>query len=234
MFVSILGDSISTFPGYQPEGYAVYYDREKQIRNGINSAHDLWWARVIQGLGAELCVNNAYSGSRVTGTSPASGNSTERTHGLHTSEYRPDLILVYLGTNDWGYGVPLRNEKPGLLRTRDVGYFDSAYRCMLNRIIKYYPKARIACGTISRSYLRTDSSWVFPEAVGGTRYEKYNDIIRSVAQERKCILIDADARNIPYETLDGFHPTARGHATIADNWLSCFSEIPGFLSPDLK
>lgn len=42
MLVSILGDSISTYNGYNPNGYAVYYDEEMQIRNGLKSVYDTW------------------------------------------------------------------------------------------------------------------------------------------------------------------------------------------------
>ena len=57
--VSVFGDSISTFNGFNPNGYAVYYDREQQIANGLNSVYDTWWAKVNQALHAFLCVNNS-------------------------------------------------------------------------------------------------------------------------------------------------------------------------------
>ena len=60
--VSILGDSISTYIGYNPRGYAVYYKDDKAYDNEINSVNDTWWKQVIDGLGGELCVNNSYSG----------------------------------------------------------------------------------------------------------------------------------------------------------------------------
>ncbi len=56
MFVSILGDSISTYSGYNPKGYTVFYDAEMQKRNGLYSAYDTWWAKVNQELRAYLCV----------------------------------------------------------------------------------------------------------------------------------------------------------------------------------
>ena len=91
MFVSILGDSLSTFEGYQPEGYAVFYDREKQALNGITSVYDMWWAKVNQALHAYLCVNNAYSGSKVAGLQFPSGNTMDRIRHLRTKKLSPDL-----------------------------------------------------------------------------------------------------------------------------------------------
>lgn len=36
-YVSILGDSISTYQNFNPDGYAVFYDYEKQIGTGVYS-----------------------------------------------------------------------------------------------------------------------------------------------------------------------------------------------------
>ena len=55
--VSIVGDSISTFEGFNPPGYAVFYDKEMIERNGLRTVYDTWWAKVNQALHAFLCVN---------------------------------------------------------------------------------------------------------------------------------------------------------------------------------
>ena len=107
MLVSILGDSISTYDGYNPKGYAVYYDEYMQMRNGLQSVYDTWWAKVNQALGAFLCVNDSYSGCMVSGVDFPAGCSQERIMNLRTSEYMPDLILIYMGINDFGNGVPI-------------------------------------------------------------------------------------------------------------------------------
>lgn len=41
LLFSILGDSISTYTGYNPCGYAVFYDDKKCIRNGIGNTAQL-------------------------------------------------------------------------------------------------------------------------------------------------------------------------------------------------
>lgn len=45
--VSIIGDSISTFEGYNPQGFAVFYNEEKQQQAGIANVTDTWWQTVI-------------------------------------------------------------------------------------------------------------------------------------------------------------------------------------------
>lgn len=116
--VSVLGDSISTYEGYNPRGYAVYYDREKQYKNGMNSVYDTWWAKVNQRLRAYLCVNNSYSGSRVTGTGFPAACCEDRLAYLRTDTYSPDIILIYMGFNDFGNGVKIKRKNAVLTRLR--------------------------------------------------------------------------------------------------------------------
>ena len=63
--ISILGDSICTFEGYNAPGYYIYYNKEIQKENGISSVSDMWWYKTIAYLNGELCVNNSCAGSMV-------------------------------------------------------------------------------------------------------------------------------------------------------------------------
>lgn len=100
--ISILGDSISTYMGYNPYGYAVYYKDDCLYDNDITSVNDTWWKKVIDVLGGELCVNNSYSGSCVSGVFESSASSRARCSNLH-GESNPDIIIIYIGTNDRGF-----------------------------------------------------------------------------------------------------------------------------------
>ena len=141
--VSIMGDSISTYEGYNPEGFSVFYDTDMQNRNGLTSVYDTWWAKVNQALHAFLCVNNSYSGSRVTGKNFPSGSSDKRIRFLSSAKHRPDMILVYLGCNDFGYGVPVSRKavyelytsiglEPNIMPDQD--YFEDSYDLMIKKI----------------------------------------------------------------------------------------------------
>ena len=132
--VSIVGDSVSTFEGYNPQGYAVFYDREMQARNELNSVYDTWWAKVNQALHAFLCVNNSYSGSKVSGKVFPAGESKERLSNLRTTEYVPDIILVYLGFNDFGNGIEVRRPRRLFHKDHKSCYFDVAYDNMIRTI----------------------------------------------------------------------------------------------------
>lgn len=218
--VSILGDSISTFEGCNPSGYCVFYDKEMQSRNGLSSVYDTWWAQVIQELGADLCVNNSYSGSKVTGGNFPSASSDERVKSLHTVERAPDIILIYIGFNDFGNGVRVKG--------MNCMSFESSYDTMLSKMKMRYPDPEVICGTLMKSTIRGEEKWEFPERFAGTYFEDYNDVIRKVCKKRNCIVADLENMGSRYETLDGSHPTIEGHKTIANSWISCLRDLSGY------
>lgn len=235
MLVSVLGDSISTYSGFNPQGYAVYYDEEIQQRNGLTSVYDTWWAKVNQALGAYLCVNNSYSGSMVSGGEFPAGCCQERVMNLRTSAYLPDLILVYLGLNDFGYGIPISSSPMSNKGQTNLQCFEDAYHQMLMGLRYFYPNARIICATLMRTTLQGNSKWTFPERLGGISIDEYNDAIRRAATNCHIDLADLAKRHLSipgfsnsdrrYETLDGIHPTVQGHQAIADEWIACLSQI---------
>lgn len=228
LFVSILGDSISTYEGYNPEGYSVFYDKTMQMQNGLSSVYDTWWAKVNQALHAYLCVNNSYSGSKVTGDAFPAASSQIRTSCLHNGQYSPDMILIYIGFNDFGNGVPAAKRGLKSLFCKDLTCFKDAYEDMLRKIRNNYPNAKIVCGTLMRTVIKENSYWVFPEDYRGIAFEDYNNAIRKSCKKAYCCLADLSALNMRYETLDGTHPTNQGHETIALAWVTCLKQL-GFL-----
>ena len=212
--ISILGDSISTLKGVNPQGYKVFFTEENCARAGIKSKEDTWWGQVIDYFGGELLVNNSWSGSRVTklpdsDTDFPSACSDERTSGLHFDKYMPDEIIVFLGVNDWCFGA-----KQGDV-IDDKEYFETAYRYMLSRLKYNYPKARIWCCTICSTYMSCNSSFVFPEVFQGNDINYYNGVITKVATQMDVNVVDLYSYHIPYDTIDGTHPNKNGMSTIA-------------------
>lgn len=224
-FVSILGDSVSTFEGYNPQGYAVFYNKEMQEQNQLSDVCDTWWAKVIQALSASLCVNNSYSGSKVSGTVFPAGECKERLSNLRTEEYVPDLVLVYMGFNDFGNGIIVRKTKRWFGGNGATASFEGSYENMIRTIKSYYPNAEIVCGTLMRTRIKGMDSWVFPEKFAGIELEEYNDAIRKIAKKTRCRLADIAIIGERYETLDGSHPTAQGHIILADAWIRCLEEL---------
>lgn len=218
---SILGDSVSTYMGYNPSGYAVFYDAEKCIRNGIYSADDTWWSQVIRAYNGDLLVNGSFSGSRVSGLEFPSANSLQRILNLRKDAI-PDIILVYIGFNDFGYGVPLKRKCFSNMN-RLLFFYDS-YEIMLKRLKIAYPNSIIICGTLSKTFINNKPNWKFPEeCVGKIPFYSYNASIRRACRKHKVALVELD--HIVYETIDGSHPTNKGHETFAYGWIEELKHI---------
>ena len=226
---SILGDSISTLAGYNPKGYKVFYDDENCEKSVVKEMKDTWWGKVIDFFGGELLINNSWSGCRVTrleynGPLFPSGCSDERTAALHISDVKPDVILVYLGTNDWANGIPTleywENSRDydnwaGTMLLPNELCFDVAYEYMIEKLRGNYPESEIWCCTLNTSFMSANPSFKFPYKYGGTHIEKYNQIIKDTADMNNCKIIDLYSYHIPYDSIDGSHPNADGMNTLA-------------------
>lgn len=229
--ISILGDSISTLDGYNPLGHNLFFKGEVCEKSGVKNMSDTWWGQVIELFGAELLVNNSWSGSRVsklpdTQSLFPSGCSDERTGNLHMHDVKPDVIIVYMGTNDWGYGVSPEPKRMGFFDEQkkihvdgfaapDESVFSFAYDTMLKKLRKNYPDAEICCCTLNTTYMSENPGFVFPVAHGGTHIDVYNNIIRSAANRFKCKLIDLAGYHKAYDSIDGSHPNGEGMKTLA-------------------
>lgn len=237
--VSILGDSVSTYKGYVPEGegYRYYYNGKK---SGVSSVDQTWWKRLIDQTGMVLCVNNSVSASccvSAVDNGTVSASSDERIEGLTAADgTTPDVILVFMGTNDYGHGVQRGKwncdnipEKP------NERYFSDSYALMLSKIKALYPEARVYCCTLpytSRSvtFRRTTDH----NRLSVTRSE-WNDVIRRIASYYECEIIEFEhcginGDNLPFYSGDdavdedgvtgegsygrGLHPNARGHELL--------------------
>ena len=228
LLVSILGDSISSFAGYVPvgEGYKAYYDG---TICGVSSVKETWWMRLITDLGWTLCRNNSVSGSCCsTGARQdrVSACLKQRTGALADERGNaPDVILIYIGTNDF-----YRCVKPGSWDGEgeipaDVRTFREAYATMLRDVKRNYPNARVFCCTLPYS-VRTEPGHPITgcNEIGIPRTE-WNAIIRRMADLFDCEVIDLDASGFCRENIyrctgdgHGLHPNAEGHRLL---YLKC-------------
>lgn len=100
--ISFLGDSITTFNGYIPNGYAHFYPR-----NNITSVEKTWWWQFTKTCGLDILVNASWSGSCVTtsrngsssenSTSAAMGCSNKRIADLAKDGVTPDIVICFIG-----------------------------------------------------------------------------------------------------------------------------------------
>lgn len=127
--LSVLGDSLSAYTEYIPDGYLTFYPSED-----VQRVSDMWWYRLAKSMGMYLCKINASAGSGVTGLEISeSGDAGERGKELHLPGYTPDVIFVWLGGNDALAGVSMEKimeEYHNIVQDILLAYSDSdIYLC---------------------------------------------------------------------------------------------------------
>ena len=108
--VSIIGDSISTFYGWMPNGYTSHYPNGSNC--DVTTVEKTWWYRLIYDYmqNAVLDMNLSFSNSTVTENSDPN-NTGQYWYGHDfCSRFvecngmgRPDIIVIHGGTNDYGH-----------------------------------------------------------------------------------------------------------------------------------
>ena len=202
--ISILGDSISTFRGITMDDPNTFYRRNACEKGGFSGVEDTWWMRVIRGLGGVFERDNAFAGSCVTdGCGLGRGMCTEERTGALG---QPDVILIFAGANDVGFGVP-------------EDEFRASYALMLRRLREKYPDAEIFCGTLINGRKVLDDEPFFMGEDPATPLEPFSSVIRACAEEAGVRVVDMARADLLYDAIDGCHPTASGMAQLAALWL---------------
>lgn len=223
--ISILGDSISTFQGYIPAGYYDFFPG-----NGlVSDVNDTWWRRVLDDTGWMLYVNGSSSGAACVGDStgtedPQCGCNEFRTGALYgPGNVAPDVIIVYMGTNDLLQSIPMGdNDGTRQVAEGQILAFSDAYTLMLDKLLTKYPSSRIYCCTITQigDY---GTSTPYVEFVNGENLTAadYSARIRQIAANKNLPVIDLYSCGIAVDNLhntsaDGVHPTPDGMKYIAE------------------
>ena len=218
-YFSVVGDSISTLLGTIPDGYALYYDENNKKLAGIEGEEDTWWGQIISRLGGRLLKNNSWSGSTVSYhaefTPGSFAHLDSRMSRLGDGDIKPDVIMIYMGVNDWASGTLIEAE--GDMEERQS--FCGSYRIMLDLIKEHYPDAEVWSISPAVSTLRGDPAWEFPYCLGGRHLDEYVAAIKKVAAEKGCVFVDANKNTTPVDALDGIHPDKNGMKTLADEIL---------------
>lgn len=237
--MAIVGDSISTFTGCNPAGWAVYYEGERAARAGLRSPEDTWWHLAAQRLGYEVIVNASFSGSMVAGSGFPAASSRPRAHGLLSAGEEPQVILFFIGVNDYGWGsaraqaaarssaaptdaCEVAEGIAGMAPDDALAQFAEAYHTMLANVRGACPHAELRCCTIPAGRLEGQRASTFASNLRGVTFDAYNDAIRTTARrfareaDGRCAIVDLAACRLDYEAVDGTHPTRLGMRQIAE------------------
>ena len=106
--VLIIGDSYSTFKGYIPKDYGPYYTGE--WGTDLTKVEETWWHRFVARTGANLVLNDSWSGSTVCYTGRVSPEFAYRSSFIHRMHLmikdgffereKIDTVLIFGATND--------------------------------------------------------------------------------------------------------------------------------------
>ena len=212
--LSILGDSISTFAGYIPSGNVTYYPG-----GTVQAVSDTWWYKMLTALGMELDTNNSWSGSRVTTTDgETSAGCMARCQDLGTD---PDVIIVWMGINDFNNEVDLGSYDGTTALPADTTKFREAYAIMLDKILTAYPAAEVWVCTLPQCERNADTG--FPEInANNVALFEFNKAILELAEAFGVKVLDHNKCGLTYQNMaiynpDNLHPNKYGHSLIANN-----------------
>lgn len=194
IYISFLGDSITTYEGYIPSGFPTYYPTQGC---DVDSVEKTWWHQVVTKSQSNLLVNNSCSGSLVTSGSNYA-NSMDRIKLLEKDGIDPDIVVIFMGTNDF-------------TRSVNVTKFKTAYSQMIDKIKEEYDDVEIFI--INLPYNKYGPSFV-------SIREKYNVALEEISIEKNVELIDLTEvitkANVDSMMFAGAHPSYLGMCTIAN------------------
>lgn len=179
--ISILGDSLSTYQGYNPTGNIVYYPNEN---NDIDSVEKTWWKKVIMDSNSVLSINESYSGSKISGTDNFSFVNRFKNLG------DPQYLIIHGGTNDLWQNVPAGvlhfDSIESELNTEE---FADAYDILIRKVVSLYPTTNVLL--------------IIPHCVT----ESYATIINEIADHYNLFGV-VDLRKYEFSTANGHYQTS--------------------------
>ena len=174
--ISIQGDSITTFAGTITDGNAAYYSVSHKYVNTIDAT---WWGLLINECRMRLIRNDAWSGSRVSGTGTNAMNNTARCAALKNVNSKvdtyqfgaPEIIVIMAGTNDVSGNVAL-----GEIGSTDVTNYIGAFTMMLRNIKTQCRNSKIVVFQLYRGNNHDYTN------TGGTHQYQYQEAMEKVCK----------------------------------------------------
>ena len=207
--VMIFGDSYSTFEGYIPENYAIYYSKDADYTD-VHSVEDTWWYRLITETDSILITNDSWSGSTICHTGYNNSDCSKTSSFIYRlnkyisegffEKNKVDTVFVFGGTNDSWAGVPIGELKYSDWKDEELFSFLPAISFLLNKLKETLPETRIAC------LINTELSSAIANGIAdacehyGTEYIKFSKIDKTNG-----------------------HPTVKGMEQIKDEILKALS-----------
>ena len=211
---SVLGNSYSALQGYvTPSTNAVWYPASG---NDVDTPEEMWWYQFGKGLGVDVDVINAYSGSRVANDSSWAEGVENCYIGRATNIGEPDIILLMGGTNDVWNAIPQGDYVYSNWSESDLATFRGALAYLLNYLLTTYnAKVVFLCNTINNALSPDQEHYPFC-------YEYY------VSAHTICDHYSVDVIDFNVDVY-GNHPTAYGMRQINHLLMRYFEVTPNIV-----
>lgn len=151
----IFGDSYSTFKGFVPDGYAVYYSENERPQTDVTKVEQTWWHQVVSGANLNLVLNNSWSGSTIGYTGYNNTDCSKSSSFIYRlrqligngffEKNQIDTVFVFGGTNDSWSNAPLGEIKYNGWEEKDLFSVLPAICYFLNLLKETLPQAKIYC-----------------------------------------------------------------------------------------
>jgi lysophospholipase L1-like esterase len=225
--LSVFGASMCTYDGYSNNtshnptigANKQYYGTpdSENVKCRDLTVNETFWGRLIDKYEMTLCVNNSWSGSKILDDNPAAAGWNTRPTELHrTDGTEPDLIVSFMGNNDFTKERPAGEITDDLFaRAETDGFapetFAEGYAVMLGKVTKRYPNAKV---------FLFNMAWRTEEK--SELLIKYNEIIEKCAEHYGAFIVrltESRMSRLDYAkyTCDGkLHPDSEGMAIWAE------------------
>ena len=151
----IFGDSYSTFKGYVPEGYAIYYSENERPETDVTQVSQTWWYQVVEKADLKLVLNNSWSGSTIGYTGYNNTDCSKSSSFIYRlwqliendffAKNQIDTVFVFGGTNDSWSNAPLGEIKYSDWEEKDLFSVLPAVCYFLNLLKETLPQTKIYC-----------------------------------------------------------------------------------------
>lgn len=230
-YVSILGDSISSYEGISNSaayhttlsGYNAYYNGSR--KSAMRSELQTYWGTMLDKYDMKLLVNNSCGGNRLvddsgTGVTVPAGYKRVENLSPNTGTLNgktPDIIFMYMGTNDYLAKKTIATPNYDISTSATPTNFTDAYVITLKKAMAQYPNAKIMVFTLLPSSTRSGAE---------AELKEYNANIREIAAHYRDKVVLVDIANDSGLTVtnfitaktysfDGIHPNIAGMEKIA-------------------
>ena len=150
--IMIFGDSYSTYEGYIPEGYAVYYSDMECDNTDVRKVEETWWHLLCARCNLHLVRNDSWSGSTLcnTGYNGDCSHSNSFLYRLEKlnengffKENEIDTVFIFGCTNDSWANAPLGEDKKENITKEDLFSVRPAIWYFLSRLREILPEASV-------------------------------------------------------------------------------------------